>query len=267
MTVNDFEYDGLLLSDFGYIMCSFDSTGLETVTNGSNITFNTSPIMKGSKHVLTSTKYNECLTTTFQICKNPCNVDEVTDAYISVEELATLTRWLNRQEFLKFKLVREGYETIYFEGSFNVAKLMWADNVIGLELTLTTNRPFALYEPIKKTFKITKNNQIEIFKDISDEIGFIYPKVEITCKASGTLKIHNAIEDRDTIIKNCKEGEIITMEYPMITSSLPSHQIQNDFNFNFFRVANTFRERGNKLTFSIPCTIKMSYQPIRKVGV
>ena len=267
MIVTDFEYDGLLLSDFGCIMCSFESTGLETVTNGSNITFNTSPIFKGSKHVLTDTKYDECLTTTFEICKNPCLTDEFNDMKFTIEEVANMTRWLNRKEFLKFKLIKEGYENIYFEGSFNVNRKLLGSDVVGFELTLTTNRPFGMYEPIKKTFKITKNNQIEIFKDISDEIGFIYPKVEITCNTNGTLKIHNAIEDRDTIIKNCKSGEVITMEYPIISSSLSSHAIQNDFNFNFFRVANTYQERGNKLTFSIPCTMKIFYQPIRKVGV
>lgn len=267
MIINDFEYDGLRLSDYGYIMCSFDSTGSETISNGSNITFNTSPISKGSKHVLTNIKYDECLTTTFQICKNPCICTEIEDAYITVDELATLTRWLNRQEFLKFKLIKEGYELIYFEGSFNIRKIMFGDYVIGLELDLVTNRPFALYEPIQKTFKITKNDQIENFKDISDEIGYIYPKVTIICHASGTLKIHNAIENRDTIIKNCVSGEVITMDYPVISSSLSSHKIQDNFNYNFFRLANTFREKVNKLTFSIPCTMKMEYQPIRKVGV
>ena len=265
--ITDFEYDGLLLSDFGCIMCSFDSNGLETITNGSNITFNTSPILKGGKHVLTSTKYEKCLTTTFEICKNPCNLTEQSESYFSVEEASTLTRWLNRQEFLKFKLVKNGYENVYFEGSFNVSKIVLNNEIIGFELELFTNRPFALYETIKKTFKITKNNQVEIFKDISDEIGYIYPKVEITCNAVGTLTIYNALEDRETVIKNCIPGEVITMEYPTISSSRNDHQIQNDFNYNFFRVANTFRERSNKLTFSLPCTMKLTYQPIKKVGV
>ena len=267
MMVTDFEYDGLLLSDFGYIMCSFDSNGLETITNGSNITFNTSPILKGGKHILTSIKYEKCLTTTFEICKNPCHINEQQDSYFTVEEMSALTRWLNRQEFLKFKLIKDGYENIYFEGSFNVSKIMLNDCVIGFELELITNRPFALYEDVKKTFRITRNNQVEIFKDISDEIGYIYPKVEVTCNTGGTLIIHNAIENRDTIVKNCRAGEVITMEYPVISSSIPSHQIQNDFNYNFFRISNTFSERINKLTFSIPCTMKMTYQPIKKVGV
>ena len=267
MLVNDFEYDGLLLSDFGCIMCSFDSTGLETVTNGSNITFNTSPILKGSKHVLTNTQYDECLTTTFQICKNPCNYVEQSDAYFSIEEITALTRWLNRKEFLKFKLIKEGYENLYFEGSFNVSRKILGDYCVGMELSLTTNRPFALYETIKKTFRATKANHVELFKDISDEIGFIYPNVEITCATAGNLTIHNAIENRDTVIKNCVAGEIITMKYPVISSSISTHKIQNDFNYNFFRIANTYREKGNKITFSLPCTMKISYEPIRKVGV
>ena len=267
MIVTDFEYDGLLLSDFGCIMCSFDSTGLETVSNGSNITFNTSPILNGSKHVLNNIKYEECLTATFEICKNPCRVVNQQDMVFTIEEVTALTRWLNRKEFLKFRLLKDGYENTYFDGSFNVSRKLLGSDVIGFELELTTNRPYGYYDDIKKTFKITKNNQTEIFKDISDEIGYIYPKTEITCNARGDLRIYNAIEDRETIIKNCQAGEVITMEYPVISSSNPNHKIQNDFNYTFFRVANTYDERGNRITFSLPCTMKITYQPIRKVGV
>lgn len=268
MLVTDFEYDGLLLSDFGCIMCSFDSTGLQTVTNGSNITFNTSPVLKGTKYVLTDTKYDECLTVPpFQICKNFCLCETQEDTYFTIEEQANLMRWLNRKEFLKFKLIKEGYENLYFEGSFNVSKMMFGDNCIGMELSLTTNAPFGFYETVKKTFKANKVNHIEIFKDISDEIGYIYPDVEITCEADGDLTIYNAIENRSTVIKNCAKGEVIAMKYPIISSSVPTHKIQNDFNYNFFRVANTYREKGNRITFLLPCTMKMSYNPIRKVGV
>lgn len=267
MLVNDFEYDGLLLSDFGCIMCSFDSAGLETVTNGSNITFNTSPILNGSKHILTNTQYDECLTAPFQICKNPCICSSQEDSYFSIEEQTEIMRWLNRKEFLKFKLIKEGYENIFFNGSFNVSKKVLGDYCIGFELNLTTDAPFAFYETVKKTFKATAANYTESFKDISDEIGFIYPEVEITCNATGDLIIHNELENRDTIIKNCVAGEIITMKSPIISSSISTHKIQNDFNYNFFRVANNYRDRVNKITFSLPCTMKISYNPIRKVGV
>ena len=101
----------------------------------------------------------------------------------------------------------------------------------------------------------------------SYEEGYIYPYTEITIVESGDLKIHNAIEDRNTFISNCVAGEIITMDYPVIQSSISSHNIQNDFNWNFFRVANTFNNSRNDLTISIPCTIKLKYSPIVKVGL
>lgn len=103
--------------------------------------------------------------------------------------------------------------------------------------------------------------------DTSHEEGYIYPHTEITINEDGDLKIHNAIENRDTYIANCKSGEVITMDYPIITSSDSSHNIQNDFNWNFFRVANTFDDSRNDLTISLPCSIRIEYSPIVKVGL
>ena len=68
-------------------------------------------------------------------------------------------------------------------------------------------------------------------------------------------------------IANCKAGEVITIKYPIIKSSLPNHMIQNDFNWKFFRIANSLKDRVNELTISLPCTIKMKYSPIVKVGI
>ena len=70
----DFEYDGYLLSDMGYMVCRFDSQGMETISNGSNITFNTISMIHGEKWYLTSIQFEECLSTTIQICKK-CSDD------------------------------------------------------------------------------------------------------------------------------------------------------------------------------------------------
>lgn len=263
----DFEYDGLCLSDFDFIICQFDSKNSDTVSNGSHIKFNTSPILHGVKHLLTDTEYEECIETTFSICKNPCHTQSGDVEPISVDEISKLMRWLNRKDFHKFKIKQEGYEKLYFEGSFNVNSIKRNNDVIGLELKLTTNRPFALYEPITYKFALTSDNLIKKIQDISDEIGFIYPDVEIVCNADGNLTIHNSIEDRNMVIHNCKNGEVIKLNKPIITTSLDSHKIQNDFNFNFLRIANKFNNRMNILTFSIPCTVKLTYSPIRKVGI
>ena len=88
-------------------------------------------------------------------------------------------------------------------------------------------------------------------------------------KNERNLNIYNAIEGRDTYIANVSTDEIIILDYPVIRSSLPSssHNIQNDFNWKFFRIANTYDNSRNDLTISLPCSIKIKYSPIVKVGL
>jgi len=85
----------------------------------------------------------------------------------------------------------------------------------------------------------------------------------------GKLTIYNAIENRETIIENCVAGEVITMDYPIIKSNISSHDlnIQNDFNWKFFRIANTYNNSRNDLIISLPCIMKVEYSPIIKVGL
>lgn len=266
MIITDFEYDGLLLSDFGCIICNLDKQGgISTSSNGSQINFATTPILKGVKQVLADTNYSECLTATFQICKNPCYYlgDSM---YMNAEEVAELMRWLNRKSFHKLRLDVNGYERVYFRGSFNAEVVKYGSNVMGLSLTLTTDAPFGRGDTIYKKLTLTAN-QPAIFKDTSDEIGFIYPKTTITCGQSGKLTITNDIEDRECIIDNCISGEVITLNYPVITSSVTAHKIADDFNYSFFRIANKWNERINKITASKDCVLEFEYNPVCKIGI
>lgn len=264
MKAYDFEYAGRFLHDFGMVICKFGSSGLETVSNGSQIVFNTLSTLNGSKHELVSTRYEDCLGTTIQICKYRCNSDV---KEISSIEFRELTKWLNRKKFLKFKILDEDYIDLYFEASFNVSRIEFDGKLYGLELEIVTNRPYALKEPRIIGVKNLVQNGKHSINDTSHEEGYIYPYTEIHIAEDGNLNIHNSIEDRDTYIANCVAGEIITMDYPVIKSSISSHNIQNDFNWSFFRVANTYENSRNDLTISIPCTIKIKYSPIVKVGL
>lgn len=264
MKAYDFEYDNRNLSDFNFMICNFGDKGLDTVSNGSKITFNTVSTLGGLKHELISAEYEDCLETTIQICKNYCNSDV---GEISSTEFRELTKWLCRKKYLKFKPLSEEYIDLYFEASFNVSKIEIDSRLVGLELEVVTNRPFALKEPRTINIKNLSENGKHSINDISHEEGYIYPYTEITILEDGNLNIYNAIENRDTYIANCVSGEIITLDYPVIQSSISSHNIQNDFNWNFFRIANTFENSRNDITVSIPCTIKMKYSPIVKVGL
>lgn len=261
----DFEFDGVRLSDKGYIICNFDSSGIETISNGSEITFNTVSTMNGAKHERTSSEYEDCLEATFQICKHPCMFDDVKE--ITLEDMRDIMRWLNRKGFHKFKLLDDEYSSIYFEASFNVSKIEVNGVIYGFELEMHTNRPFALQEDVVFTINNPEPNEVKSFFSKSDEEGCIYPNMEITIYADGDLEIYSITEDRTMSVANCKAGEVISIDYPIISSSLSSHKIQNDFNWIFFRVSTSFKDRTNEFTASLPCSINIKYSPIVKVGI
>lgn len=264
MKAKDFEFDGKNLSDFGMMICQFRDKGLNIVNNGANRTFNTVSTLGGKKYELTSTEYEDCLQEPIQICKASCSsdVEEIEDS-----EFRELTKWLYRNKFLKFKILDESHLDLYYEVKFDISRIELDGRLYGLELEVTTNRPFALKEPRVITIENTEQNGTYSINDTSYEEGYIYPHTEIAIAESGDLNIYNAIEDRNTCINNCVAGEIITMDYPIIQTSIQSHRIQDDFNWNFFRIANSFNNSRNDLTISLPCTIKVIYSPIVKVGL
>lgn len=264
MKAYDFEYDGLNLSDKGFMLCSFDKSKIDTVENGVEINMETSPFYNGDVNYILTANYESTLTATFQICKNPCTGE---DLNITVDEVRDMASWLCRKGFNKFKIFDDDYLNVYYEATFNMSRIIRNGNVIGLELEMITNRPFGVMEDTVINIKNEVENGVENFYSISDDEGFIYPKVKITIKQDGDLKISSIFVQRDTIIKNCKAGEIIEMDYPVIKSSLESHKIQNDFNWNFFRIENKFKDKRNLIQISIPCEIEMIYSPIAKIGI
>lgn len=263
---SDFEYDGMRLSDFGYMVCEFSGGSSKSEGNIPGISFSLAPMSGGKKWVNSGAKYDKCLTASFSICKMPFPDGYGGSDYVTEDEEAELSRWLCRSTMKKFKLLTEGYEQVYFEGSFCMERVTLGGNIIGFTLLLTTNRPFGLYETFVKTLNFRNVGDSAILHDISDEPGYLYARMEITCNGNGKLTIHNAMEGRDTTIDNCTEGEIITLDYPTITSSVQSHRIQDDFNFCFPRIANSWGNRDNRITASLPCSVVLSYSPIRKVG-
>ena len=267
MKAYDFEYDGICLSDKGFMICYFDSKGVETISNGSRITFNTVSTMYGSKFEMVGTQYEEYITATFQICKRACGPRH---EEVSMEDVRDIMRWLNRKNFHKFRLRDNDYAGMYFEATFNVSKIEFNGKVYGFELEMITNRPFASKDPVIMHIDNKVENGVHTIFSKSDEEGYIYPDMEIVIDESvasnSTLTIHNSMEDRTMTIRNCQPGEVITINYPMISTN-KDRKIQNDFEWVFFRIATTFKDRRNDITISLPCSIKIKYTPIVKVGI
>lgn len=266
MYATDFEYDGRLLSSYGFTICEFGGDGsLNTLDTGYNITFNKVSRNHGRKHGLASTSYEECAEATFQICKDACD----DDFEISNDEYRELARWLNRHEFLRFRLLDEteggDREPCYFNASFNIRKMYVADKLYGLELVAETDAPYGYGAPIEKEWVVAAGDTV-VISDMSDDIGQISPDITITCGAGGTLTVTNQKCASEMQIKNCSSGEVINIygDTQIITSSLESHNICNDFNYEFLKIGNTHDDRRNPITISLPCTFQIKYAPIIK---
>lgn len=271
----DFKYVGKYLSDFGFIICQFDAPdGVNVASSGSTITFNTISQRNGTYWGLVSRKYEECIQTTFDICKSP---DLYDDLRITPEEYRDLTQWLCRENFAQLYFIDDidfdtYYEKYYYDAVFNMDKIYLHDVLYGIRLTMQTNRPFAYGETITETIEVTETTKYNIFNIIneSDEIGVIYPSMKITVKEDGDIYISNLNDSNTLKINNCVEGEVITINYPEIQTSKGSHNIANDFNYNFLRLIRRYNGKDNEIEFGsdcTACTVKISYNPIRKVGI
>lgn len=262
MIATDFEFDGEYLSNWGFMICSMDQNGFKTTNSDSQISFENVSLMRGKKFELTTSKYNGELSFPFQICKSS---DNSTLMPISPHEAREIKRWLNRSTFKKFKLIQPYWHDIYMMGSFNIENIMCGGQIFLLELTFTSDRPFALHEPVTYHIETSIENESYMLFDISDEIGYIYPYMKITCLQNGDLTITNSNENRTTVVKNCSQNEeIIFSENLVFSTSNSEHKIQNDFNYTFLRISNSYEDRKNVLTFSLPIKAEITYSPYIK---
>lgn len=282
MLLKDFEYAGHRLSEFGCIVCYLTSnSSISEIAIGCDVTFNTVKNNHSSISQIVSTQYDTVYTTPFQIMKYKCNdkkeSGDLNSCALTDIEVRRLIKWLNRRSYEKFMAVYEdgSYSDVRYYGSFNVKEIRLGNQVIGLSLVFTANAPYGFGEEIEFDYELSGvDDEIYIESD-SDEIGYIYPKVLIEVKESGDLRLHNQLDNRTTVIKNCVVGEIITLdgELKLIESSMDHQGLFNDFNYEYPRISNECNDEYedenvvNIYTVSLPCNINIKYSPIRKTGV
>lgn len=269
MNTINFEYAGEKLSDYRMIICKFDSSGgLETVSSGADITFHQVKPSGSNQFHLYSSAYESVYTTTFQICKDPCLVKKQNEMIFPVEEVSALQRWLCRKDgYHRFKIDQDGYENIYWNATFSSKQIELNGQIIGLELTLYTDAPFAYMDEVSAEYDCMAGTSFDLY-DNSDETGYIIPSLQITILSDGNFSLTNSMDHRKMEISNCTSGEIITIDgNRLVLKTEPSHHIEKDFNYLFPRIINTYENRCNTFTPSLDCKIRITYSPIRKVGL
>ena len=269
MFATNASFAGEMLSDYGCMLCQFDSSGgVTTVSSGADITFTKVSSLKNNRFKIIDTKYEEVYTATMQICK----IDE-NDKYFDGYEEGRIQRWLCRKETHKFKVDEERFYDCYFMGMFTSKKIEIGGQCAGFELTLTTDSPYAYkeFDAITATLNDANNHTLTIF-DVSDEIGISYPKISIKVEETGDFDLKNSIDNHEFTLKSCQSGELVTLdcENQTITSNMrtSSELGKNGIcNYSFPRIVNTYEDTKNEITTNLDCEITVSYCPVKKVGL
>lgn len=277
----DFEYDKERLSDYGMVICNFNGNkGIETVPSGADISFNQTKPSGTDKFHLYSSNYESAYTATFQICKNPCGKKSDGSMHLTTDEVSAIQRWLCRKNsYHIFKIDQNGYENIFWKSTFSSKQIMADGHIIGLELTMSTDCPYAYSEIRPIEFNCKANEPFTVY-DTSDEEGHIYPSMEIQFPENAlapnenavpfTFELSNSLDSKTTKIKNCSANEIIKIdgEHLIISSSgAPHPSLASDFNYFFPKIVNSYGNRKNIFTANADCKIVFKYDPIKKIGL
>ncbi len=269
--VTDFIYDDIRLSDLGYMVVSFNGSVNDEIATDSQLTFNHISLMGGKRQPYITAKYEDPLEIEMYIAKNSCicgvERNNKDSHIISVSEMSFLKRWLVRPTPHKLVVESDEYTGVYWNGSFNVEEYVFGDGRIGVHLTFECDAPFGYMEDIVHSVTLQANETYS-FNCVSDEIGWIYPDIQITVLQSGNLEITNIADNRITKINNCSANEIITIDKKMqISSSDSTHRIFDDFNYVFYRITNSFKNFENTFESNLPVSITLTYSPYAKVVI
>lgn len=273
MNCSNFIFDGESLSDYGMIVCDWN-TGAGTPWSGGDVTFTTGKTPDSDRQTFYTASYENLLSCTLSICKNPGGYTDRKEAVITREEYSALSRWLKRSDgYHLLQFDQDGYGDIYFHAKIDMQPYMVCGSIVGFDLAVTTDSPYGYSRLYKNTFELAAGESFS-FENYSDKPGIIYPKVIIIPKADGTLKLNSGINTdiHTTEIKNCKANHKIVLDndndyFEGITDP-------NGFNFEFPVIANSYTGGNNGCTNifslsqgSISCTVTTEYRLVRMVTI
>lgn len=277
---------------------SFNNDGVASV--GDEISFSTTKASNSDRLNFHGYTREQCLTTTFQIGKNPCDFD---DPEFTREELAFIKNWLERKDgyhFLRF--FQKGYEDTYFYCKIHTEWIRILGKIVGVECSVTCNAPYGYSKTQGLDIALNDGDSFVVFNDSDEQGGLEIDQIEIgiTSGTDVTITLENELENiysygrkYITQIKHCNENECIIIDgLNHSINTADNYQtrhtngnISEDFNFNYPRLINistnlpllnyiptnnnypTYDEnRINKFTVKgASCHITFAYRTIRSV--
>lgn len=256
-----FSYDGESSMDHDIIICSFGDG--ESVSGG-QVEMSTVKSPNTGKWYKTNATYNEPLSFTFSICKNPCTISNQDNLVISPIDQVDLKRWLARKDYRWLHFQDDEMNDVFYNARLEMEEQRHLGIIIGYKITATCDAPWGWSDE-----RIAKlNNHITEVFDNSDEIGEIVPQTTITVQNDGQILIYNDNTMEETRIDNCKSGEIITLTEMFSCKSKNSdhNTLHDDFNWVFPKIQNSYIDNRNSFELT-NCTIELKWREPRKAVI
>ncbi len=262
----NFTFNDKELIEFGCMLCYFDKLGNVEISDYPAITFNTVQNNSNDSFDLTYATYDKALEGKLSFCKIDCNN---TNAYFTRDEIREIYNWLDIRGYGRLVLPGEYFEDTFFEGGFtSIQPVKNNKKVVGFELTFISRYPYALSDDLLYAFDLTDEKLSGEILNNSDDAKPVYPTLlEIIPKSDGNLTIENSLDKEVLEVKNCVTNEVIKIDCEhRIIETDSSHDVCNDFNYNYLKLLKGGCNNVNMLTFSIPCKVRIVLNEVRKVG-
>lgn len=258
MDATNFIFDGKSLSDFGFIICTFD--GETNVSTSPSITYTTLKVPDNNRRRFLSSNYEDVISFEISIAKYESKKNNLP---INSYEDRAIRKWLCREDgFHEFVIEQEDFYNIYYNAQINITPQMVCGRIRGYRLTITTDNVYGYTEWLETEFDINSSTSYN-FLALSDRADYFYPIWEITPLQSGDihLKILEDVNQTYTILKSATINKkiIIDSENGIIEGISP-----DNFNWQLLRIVQGFDETVNTITSTLPCHIKMKYRLARK---
>lgn len=271
-----FTYNNHSSEDFDLMIGGFDYTENisfamgRTVYKGGFTTVRKIPNFMG-------TEYNDVLTFEISCIKDVCKYPNQDEMVFTEDEVDEIVSWLTESNypilFHMYDYEPEVYKKYdYFAVVSDVTPQTFAGDVVGFNISFTTNSPYAWSELKKLEYENTGENTYIVHVKNSERLGMIFPKITILPAITGEpgrvdVTIANERDGGQMDLSILKDETVIDCQRSLISNTtgllhFDDLGISDVDQIYWFRLYNG----ENNVTLSGDATFTIEYREPRKVG-
>lgn len=189
---------------------------------------------------------------------------------ITADMAQLIQRWLfGQRNYKKLQIVQDDMLDVYFNCVLTEPNMVKVGGVVtGFTATVVCDSPYAwtFEETLTKTYATPEVSDIFYFYNLSDDVYYLFPQLDITLNGSGdTVSILNITDNnREFLFSGLTPGEVLSVDNDLkiITSSSGLLRLPL-FNKNWFRLLNGVNQL--KITGNVEEVI-FTYRFPKKIG-